>query len=89
LTKGALASFTRGLAWDLGPRGITVTNVQPGPIETDANPVDGPYGEVLRQRSPTGQFGTADVAALVAFLVGDESRHVTGTSIDIDGGFSA
>lgn len=90
LTKGAVASFTRGLAWDLSPRGITITNVQPGPIDTEANPGDGPAGDLLRQRTASGRFGEAgDVAGLVAFLVGDAGRHITGTSISIDGGYAA
>jgi 3-oxoacyl-[acyl-carrier protein] reductase len=90
LTKGAVSSFTRGLAWDLSPRGITITNVQPGPIDTDANPADGPFGGPLRERTANGQFGGAeDVAGLVAFLVSDAAKHITGTSITIDGGFTA
>lgn len=90
LTKGAVASFTRGLAWELGPRGITVTDVQPGSVDTDANPADGPNADLQRERTADGRFGRAEeVAGLVAFLVSDAADHITGTSIAIDGGATA
>ena len=89
MTKGAVASFTRGLARDLGPRGITVNNVQPGPIDTDANPAQGDFAESLKQVTAQGRYGsTGDVAALVAFLAGPESGYITGAHLNIDGGFT-
>ncbi|MGE2836159.1 3-oxoacyl-ACP reductase family protein [Mycobacterium sp. SMC-4] len=89
MTKGALASFTRGLARDLAPRGITVNNVQPGPIDTDANPDHGDFAESLKQVVAQGRYGhTSDVASLVAFLAGPESGYITGAHLNVDGGFT-
>jgi 3-oxoacyl-[acyl-carrier protein] reductase len=89
MTKGAVSSFTRGLARELGPRGITVNNVQPGPIDTDANPDEGEFAESLKQVTALGRYGhTSDVAALVSFLAGPESGYVTGANVNVDGGFT-
>ncbi|KUI39267.1 3-oxoacyl-ACP reductase family protein [Mycobacterium sp. GA-2829] len=90
MTKGAVASFTRGLARELGPRGITVNNVQPGPIDTDANPADGgEFAESLKAVTAQGRYGqTTDVAAFVSFLAGPESGYITGANLNIDGGFT-
>lgn len=89
LTKGAMSSFTRGLARDLGDRGITVNNVQPGPINTDANPDHGDFAESLKAVTTQGRYGhTTDVAALVAFLAGPESGYITGANLNVDGGFT-
>ena len=90
MTKGAVAAMTRGLARDLGPRGITVNTIQPGPVDTDMNPADGPFAETLRAQSALGRYGRGDeIAALVAYLVSPAAGYVTGASIDIDGGFKA
>lgn len=68
LTKGAIASFTRGLARDLGPRGITVNNIQPGPIETDMNPAEGPFADRLKSTMALQRYGrTEEVAAMVSY----------------------
>lgn len=90
MTKGAVASFTRGLARDLGPRGITVNNVQPGPIDTDANPDNGgEFPESLKKAMPLGRYGhVSEVASIVSFLAGPESGFVTGANWNIDGGFT-
>jgi 3-oxoacyl-[acyl-carrier protein] reductase len=89
MTKGAVASFTRGLARDLGPRGITVNNVQPGPIDTDANPDDSDFAQSLKPITALGRYGrTSDVAALVSFLAGPESGYITGANLNVDGGFT-
>jgi 3-oxoacyl-[acyl-carrier protein] reductase len=90
LTKGAVAAFTRGLARDLGPRGITVNNVQPGPIDTEMNPADGPSAAGLKGFMALKRFGRADeIAGLVAFLAGPEGAFITGAGLKIDGGFDA
>ncbi|OAN36222.1 SDR family NAD(P)-dependent oxidoreductase [Mycolicibacterium iranicum] len=91
MTKGAVSSLTRGLARELGPRGITVNNVQPGPIDTDANPDSGDFAETLKtQVVALGRYGhTDDVAAVVSFLAGTESGYVTGANWNVDGGFTA
>jgi 3-oxoacyl-[acyl-carrier protein] reductase len=89
MTKGAVSSFTRGLARELGPRGITVNNVQPGPIDTDMNPDEGDFAESLKAITPLGRYGrTSDIAALVSFLAGPESGYITGANLNVDGGFT-
>jgi 3-oxoacyl-[acyl-carrier protein] reductase len=90
MTKAAVAGLTRGLARDLGPRGITVNVVQPGPVDTDMNPASGPFADSIKGFLALDRYGKADeIAALVAYLAGPEAGFVTGASLDIDGGFSA
>jgi 3-oxoacyl-[acyl-carrier protein] reductase len=90
LTKGAVASFTRGLARDLGPRGITVNNIQPGPVDTDMNPAGGPMAQGLKGYIALQRYGhTSEIASLVSFLAGPEAAFITGAQIKIDGGFTA
>jgi 3-oxoacyl-[acyl-carrier protein] reductase len=88
-SKTALTGLTRGLARDLGHRGITANLVHPGPTDTDMNPADGPTAEEERQLVALGRFGTGDeVAATVAHLAGDGGRFVTGAELAVDGGFA-
>ncbi|MEE6295887.1 SDR family NAD(P)-dependent oxidoreductase [Georgenia wangjunii] len=90
LTKGAVASLVRGMSRELGPRGVTINNVQPGPVDTPANPASGPVGDFLRTSIPVGRFGTVgEVASLVSYLASDEGAYINGASLDIDGGYSA
>ena len=90
MTKAAVAGLTRGLARDLGPRGITVNNIQPGPVDTDMNPKDGPSAESLRSLTALNRYGRVDeIAAMVAYLASPEAGFVTGASLTIDGGFLA
>ncbi len=90
MSKAAVHGFSRGLARDLGSRGITVNTVQPGPIDTDMNPANGELADFLRTRMALPEYGTgADVAGLVAFLAGDEGKYITGAALTIDGGFNA
>ncbi|GAB2623186.1 SDR family NAD(P)-dependent oxidoreductase [Pseudactinotalea suaedae] len=90
MTKGAVASLVRGMSRELGPRGITINNVQPGPVSTPANPADGPVGDTLRATIPVGRFGRVDeVASLVSYLAGEEGAFINGASLDIDGGYGA
>ena len=90
MSKAALVGLVKGLARDLGPRGITVNNVQPGPIDTDMNPADGDFADMLRKLMALPRYGTAEeIAALVAYLAGPEAGFVTGASLTIDGGFTA
>ena len=90
MTKSAIVGLTRGLARDLGPRGITINNVQPGPIDTDMNPATGQFADIMRDFMAIPQYGTgADVAAMVAYLAGPEAAFVTGASLTIDGGYTA
>lgn len=90
MTKSALLSLTRGLARDLGPRGITVNLVHPGPTDSDMNPADGEGAETQRQFTALGKYGKAeDVAAAVSFLASPAAQHITGTGINVDGGMNA
>lgn len=89
MTKGAVASLTRGLARELGPRGITVNNVQPGPIDTDLNPATGEFADTMRKVMALDHYGhTGDIAAVVSFLAGPESGFVTGANWNVDGGYT-
>jgi len=89
-TKAAVAAYTRGWARDLGAKGITVNNVQPGPIDTDMAPKEGPLEELLRTGTALGRYGKPEeVAAAVAFLASPAAGYITGTSLNVDGGFSA
>jgi 3-oxoacyl-[acyl-carrier protein] reductase len=90
MAKSALTGLTKGLARDLGPRGIRVTLVQAGAIDTDMNPENGPAGDFLRSIIALGHYGRAeDVAALAAYLASEGGRYLTGTAITIDGGLAA
>jgi 3-oxoacyl-[acyl-carrier protein] reductase len=90
LTKGAIASFTKGLARDLGARKITVNNIQPGPVDTEANPASGPFAETMLGLLALKRYGHADeIAAMTAYLAGPEAAYITGASLLIDGGFAA
>lgn len=90
LTKGAIAAFTRGLARDLGPKGITVNTVLPGPTDTDMNPEGGPVSELVRPAIAVGRYGRPEeIASVVAYLARPESAFITGAEIVADGGFTA
>ncbi|MFE6714109.1 SDR family NAD(P)-dependent oxidoreductase [Streptomyces sp. NPDC057695] len=90
LSKTALIGLTKGLARELGGRGITANLVHPGPIDTDMNPADGPYAADQAALTALGHFGTAEeVAATIAFLAGPEGRYVTGAEFTVDGGHAA
>ncbi len=90
MSKAALVGLVKGMARDLGPRGITVNNVEPGPIDTDLNPDKGEFAEMLKKQMAIPRYGTADeVAGLVSYLAGPEAAFVTGASLLIDGGFAA
>ena len=90
MSKAAVAGLTRGLAGELGPRGITVNTVQPGPTATDMNPADGPNAERLKGLIPVGRLGDDDeVASLVAYLASPQSGFVNGAALTVDGGFNA
>lgn len=90
MTKSALLAFTRGLARDLGAKGITANLVQPGPIDTDMNPADGDRAADMVAVLSLPHYGQArDIAGMVAFLAGPEGRYVTGASLAVDGGYAA
>ncbi|OBF27800.1 oxidoreductase [Mycobacterium sp. ACS1612] len=90
MTKAAVAGLTRGLARELGPRGITVNVVQPGPTATDSNPDSGEFADEMRQRTALGHYGRPeDIASAVAYLAGPDAGFITGISWNVDGGFAA
>jgi len=88
MSKAAVAGMTRAMARDLGPRGITVNNIQPGPVDTDMNPATGPFADTLRGLMALGRYGSGEeIAGLVAYLAGPDGGYVTGANLKIDGGF--
>ena len=87
MSKAALIGFTKGLARDLGPRGITVNIVHPGSTDTDMNPADGDHADGQRAKMAIPRYGKAeDIAGLIAYLASEEGRFITGAGIAIDGG---
>jgi 3-oxoacyl-[acyl-carrier protein] reductase len=89
-TKGAVKMFAQGLSREVGSRGITVNNVQPGPIDTDLNPAAGDWAVPQKAATALDRYGNVDeVAALVAFVAGPESSYITGTNLTVDGGTNA
>jgi 3-oxoacyl-[acyl-carrier protein] reductase len=89
-TKGAVKMFTQGLSREVGNRGITVNNVQPGPIDTDLNPAAGDWAAPQKAATALNRYGTVDeVAALVAFVASPESSYITGANLTVDGGTNA
>lgn len=90
MSKAAVAGLTRGLARDLGPRGITVNTIQPGPVDTDMNPADGPFSDMMKGLMALDRYARSEeIAGMVAYLASEESGFVTGASLMIDGGFSS
>jgi 3-oxoacyl-[acyl-carrier protein] reductase len=89
-TKGAVKMFTQGLSREVGDRGITVNNVQPGPIDTDLNPAAGDWAVPQKANTALNRFGTVDeVAALVSFVASPEASYITGANLTVDGGTNA
>lgn len=89
-TKGAVKMFTQGLAREVGRRGITVNNVQPGPIDTELNPATGDWAVPQLANTALNRYGRVDdVAALVAFVASPEAAYITGANLTVDGGTNA
>jgi len=89
-TKGAVKMFSQGLSREVAGRGITVNNVQPGPIDTDLNPASGEWAVPQKAATALDRYGHVDeVAALVAFVAGPESSYITGANLTVDGGMNA
>jgi 3-oxoacyl-[acyl-carrier protein] reductase len=89
MTKAALAGLTRGLARELGPRGVTVNLIQPGLIATDMNPEEGEFADKMRALTTIGRYGRPyEIASVAAYLALDEAGLVTGAAWDVDGGFT-
>ena len=89
-TKGAVKIFTQGLAREVGSRGITVNNIQPGPIDTDLNPATSEWAVPQKAVTALNRYGHVDdIAAMVAFVAGPEAAYVTGAKLTVDGGMNA
>ncbi|GAN69354.1 SDR family NAD(P)-dependent oxidoreductase [Acetobacter orleanensis] len=89
-TKAALRGFTQGVARDLGPKGITVNVVEPGPIDTDMNPATGDVAKLISSFVATGKYGTVqDIASMVSFLASPQAGYITGAALPVDGGLEA
>lgn len=89
-SKAAMVGLTKALARELGPRGITVNLVHPGPTDTDMNPADGPYAADQRALTTFDRYGNpAEVAAAVSYLAAPASAYVTAATLSVDGGHAA
>ena len=89
-SKAAVSALVKGWARDLGPRGVLVNAIQPGPVDTDMNPSDGPFAAQMTASTALKRYGRVEeIANLAAFLASSESSYITGAAIDIDGGASA
>src|SRR5437667_1872894 len=89
-TKGAVKLFTQALSREVGNRGITVNNIQPGPIDTELNPAAGEWAAPQKANTALNRYGSVfDVAALVAFVAGPEASYITGANLTVDGGTNA
>jgi 3-oxoacyl-[acyl-carrier protein] reductase len=89
-TKGAVKMFVQGLSREVGSRGITVNNIQPGPIDTDLNPAAGDWATPQIANTGLKRYGKVeDIAAMVAFVAGPEASYITGASLTVDGGTNA
>jgi 3-oxoacyl-[acyl-carrier protein] reductase len=89
-TKGAVKMFVQGLSREVGPRGITVNNIQPGPIDTDLNPASGDWATPQIANTALKRYGhVEDIAAMLAFVAGPEAGYITGASLTVDGGTNA
>jgi 3-oxoacyl-[acyl-carrier protein] reductase len=89
-TKGAIKMFAQGLSREVGDRGITVNNIQPGPIDTELNPAAGEWAVPQKAATALNRYGSVDdVAALVAFVAGPEASYITGANLTVDGGTNA
>jgi 3-oxoacyl-[acyl-carrier protein] reductase len=89
-TKGAVKMFTQALSREVGSRGITVNNVQPGPIDTDLNPASGDWSVPQKAATALDRYGRVEeIAAMVAFIAGPESSYITGANLTVDGGMIA
>lgn len=86
-SKSALSGFTRGLSRDLGPKGITVNLIQPGPVDTDMNPSTSEFSDFQRSMMSIPKYGRPEhIADAVAFLASPANSYTTGSVITIDGG---
>ncbi len=89
-TKGAIRMFTQGLSREVGDRGITVNNIQPGPIDTELNPASGEWAVPQKANTALNRYGTVDdIAAMVAFVAGPDASYITGANLTVDGGTNA
>src|ERR1700724_3727450 len=89
-TKGAVKMFTQALSREVGTRGITVNNIQPGPIDTELNPASGDWAIPQKAATALNRYGRVEeIAAMVAFVASPESSYITGANLTVDGGMNA
>jgi 3-oxoacyl-[acyl-carrier protein] reductase len=89
-TKFAVHGFTRALSRELGPTGVTVNGIQPGPVNTELSPEDGPASEAMKKRTSVGRYGRVEeIASAAAFLANPESAYINGENLTVDGEWNA
>src|SRR6201981_110654 len=89
-TKGAVKIFTQALSREVGGEGITVKNIQPGPLDTEFNPATGEWAVPQKAQTALDRYGNVDeIAAVVAFIAGPESSYISGANLTVDGGTNA
>ena len=89
-TKFAVQGLTRGWSRDLGPKGVTVNNIQPAVIQPEPQPTGGPTFDAMKKYTSVGRFGRPEeIAEAVAFLASPKAGFINGESLTVDGGWSA
>ncbi len=89
-TKFAVQGLTRGWSRDLGPKGITVNNIQPAVIQSEPQPTEGGTFDAMKRFTSVGRFGKPEeIAEAVAFLASPKAGFINGESLTVDGGWSA
>lgn len=89
-SKAAIVGYSKGAARDLAGRGITVNVLQPGYVNTDMNPENSDYAPIFKATTALGRYAQPEeIAAAVVFLASPQASYITGTVLNVDGGYGA